>query len=136
MLCICEVGVSVNVRRYVPWGMDVPEGHAVITLLELQLLFKGQVHGLGTHGEHLVHQFIGTVILQAVIIVSGMERGSNSAGHSLPETEGGGSVPELVYLGFITGLDELIVNDQERVSRDVLWERREGGNSWHVRVVS
>ena len=108
----------------------------ILLASSIQLLFKGQVHGLGTHGEHLVHQFIGTVILQAVIIVSSMERGSNSAGHSLPETEGGGSVPELVYLGFITGLDELIVNDQERVSRDVLWERREGGNSWHVRVVS
>lgn len=45
--------------------VGVPEGHAVVTLLKLQFFFEGQIHGLGTHIEHLVHQFVRTMILQA-----------------------------------------------------------------------
>ena len=93
------------------WGIDVPKGHAIVTLLELQLLFEGQVHGLGAHGKHLVYKFIRTMILQTVIIVSGIEQGKSSGAYSLPEAKSGGSFPKLVSLTDIAGLDELVVDN-------------------------
>ena len=106
-----EDGVSIRVRRYELLEIDVPKGHATVTLLELQLFFEGQVHGLGAHGKHLVYKFIRTMILQTVIIVSGIEQGKSSAAYSLPEAKSGGSFPKLVSLTDIAGLDELVVDN-------------------------
>ena len=43
----------------------------------------------------------------------------------LPEADLCGGLPELLHLCFITSLEESKVDDDERVCRDIVWERWE-----------
>lgn len=52
--------------------------------------------------------------------------------YSLPEAEGGGCGPELVELFLVTSLQECIVHNEKRVSRDVVGEGRVAEESGHV----
>jgi len=45
-----------------------PEGHPISSLLELELLFQGQCHGLSTHIKHFVHFMVHSVIFQAKLV--------------------------------------------------------------------
>ena len=46
-------------------------------------------------------------------------------GYSLPKAELRRSLPEPIHFLFISGLDELVVDDQERMRRYVLRKRRD-----------
>lgn len=48
----------------------------------------------------------------------------------LPKAKLGGCLPKSVNFVLVTGLDELIVDDQEIMSRNIVWERRER-EAWH-----
>ena len=107
-------------------------------MLEPHLLLEGEVHGFGAHVKHAVHFFIYTVILEAEpgISITSIEKESFEAIYALPEAELGRGLPQLRNFILVASLDELVVDDKERVSGDIIWERRKGGDSWHIDIDS
>ena len=50
--------------------------------------------------------------------------GEGKTSYALPESQFRRSFPQFANLLLISGLDELIVNDQQGTGRDVIWEGR------------
>ena len=97
----------------------------MLSLLELVFLLQRKSYSLTTHLEHVVY-LIHAMVLEADGVGSLnrtlLEEGK--AGHALPEPQLRRSFPQLVDLLLISGLDQLVVNDQQRAGRDVIWEGR------------
>ena len=49
----------------------------------------------------------------------------------LPEAQLRGCLPQLLDLGFIASEQQIVVNDEQGVSWNVLWEWREIQEAWH-----
>ena len=106
-------------------------------MLVLHLLLEWKAHRLCTHLEHLVGLLFDTMVLQAVLrgIVRRKIKQTETI-HLLPEAESSRCCPELLNLVFVTRLEQLVVNDEEGVSWDIVWEGRIVEKSWHIVVLA
>ena len=105
----------------------------MLSLLELIFLLQRKSYCLTTHLEHVVY-LIHAMVLEAdgVGSLNRMLLEEGKAGHALPEPQLRRSFPQLVDLLLISGLDQLVVNDQQRAGRDVIWEGRVCRESRHI----
>lgn len=103
----------------------VAEGDTCIALLELHLLREGKGHSLFAHIEHLLNFSVGTVVLQTTGTRQCAQPEGQPLWHVLPKTDGGRAFPEFFDLCFVVCQKLLVIHDEERVSGNISWERRE-----------
>lgn len=114
-------------------GSVLPERHAVIALLECHLNVKRKSHGFGSHVKHALDFFICSMVFQTDHEnCLGFNSGKELVKCSLPEANFGSGLPEIIGLNLVTCLQELVVQNEQRVGRNIVWERRIGSRAWHL----
>ena len=112
-------------------GLNAPERHSAVALLELHLLLERELHRLGAHVKHRVHFCVGAVVLQATSAMSATMDKMVKLGHALPKAKLCRGLPKPVNLSLVVRRDALVVDYKQRDSRDVIGKRRDD-RYWHV----